>query len=81
MHSLSLESPSEVGRYNIIRKLLSDAIISPEVSLQALAMHTAAFSAVDLESCILQAKLSAIERATRNELVFRNFGEGVLVNI
>jgi hypothetical protein len=67
----SVEAPSEIARYELIRGLLSDTKIAPDISLRALALQTAAFSAVDLEFCVEQAKLFALERATQQKSVYQ----------
>jgi peroxin-6 len=58
-----LQAPSESRRFEIIKSLLCDTEIAPDVSLRGFSLQTAAFTALDLETCVGHAKLYAFERA------------------
>ncbi|KAK2467125.1 hypothetical protein APHAL10511_001383 [Amanita phalloides] len=61
-HRYNCKAPSEQGRREILKDLLADVIILPDVSLEDLAAQTAAFVPSDLNNFVKLAKLSSLER-------------------
>ncbi|KAK4704294.1 peroxin-6, partial [Phenoliferia sp. Uapishka_3] len=59
----SLDAPGEPERLSILRSLTSHATVAPDVSLQPLAVQTAALVAGDLVDLVRRACSSATERA------------------
>ncbi|KIY51147.1 AAA-domain-containing protein [Fistulina hepatica ATCC 64428] len=63
-HEISVEAANEEERYEILRVLLKDTTLSPDVSLSHLAVQTAALIASDLDDLVDCAQQVAIERAS-----------------
>ncbi|KAF5330107.1 hypothetical protein D9758_018140 [Tetrapyrgos nigripes] len=64
-HEVEFQAPDEHDRYNALRTLLSNWIISPDVSLSNLAQQTAAFLVGDLTNLVTRAEAAAIVRASK----------------
>ncbi|KAJ8086247.1 peroxisomal assembly protein [Marasmius tenuissimus] len=63
-HEIVFEAPEEHERAEMLRGLLSHAILSPDVSMSDLAQQTAAFVAGDLADLVHRAEAAAIVRAS-----------------
>ncbi|OBZ75775.1 Peroxisomal biogenesis factor 6 [Grifola frondosa] len=65
-HEIVFEAPGEVERYEILTSALSDCAVAPDVSIQDLAVQTAALVAVDLIDLVSRAKTASIRRSLHN---------------
>ncbi|XP_006458394.1 hypothetical protein AGABI2DRAFT_216898 [Agaricus bisporus var. bisporus H97] len=62
-NEIQFEAPNEDERLEMLQTLLSNASLAPDVSLEELAIQTAALVAMDLVDLVFQAKSSSLERA------------------
>ncbi|EEB91641.1 hypothetical protein MPER_09971, partial [Moniliophthora perniciosa FA553] len=61
-HEISFEAPDEQERTEILSELLTNAVISPDVSMSVLAQQTAAFLAGDLADLVRRAEAASLLR-------------------
>ncbi|KAJ7582447.1 AAA-domain-containing protein [Mycena floridula] len=62
-HEVHFQAPAESHRLEILKSLLSDATLSPDVGIEALATQTAALLPSDLHDLVLRAELAAMKQA------------------
>ncbi|KAJ7191062.1 AAA-domain-containing protein [Mycena pura] len=64
-HEVTFEVPNEAERHEILRSLLSETVLSPDVSLSKLATETAALVAGDIANLVRRAESLSVGRASR----------------
>ncbi|OCH95204.1 AAA-domain-containing protein [Obba rivulosa] len=65
-HDITFEAPGEAERHEILRSLLKESNLSPDVSLKEISVQTAALVAADLVDLVTRAKAASVERAMRD---------------
>ncbi|KAF8623959.1 hypothetical protein AX15_006117 [Amanita polypyramis BW_CC] len=76
-HKFNCNAPNEQERQEILDRLLTNTIISPDVSVEDIATQTAALLPSDLVDLLVHAKLSSLERgipASVSEVVAASAG-------
>ncbi|KAJ7746664.1 P-loop containing nucleoside triphosphate hydrolase protein [Mycena metata] len=64
-HEVAFEAPNEAERHEILRSLLAESLLAPDVSLSKLATETAALVAGDIANLVQRAESTSIQRASR----------------
>ncbi|KAJ7435381.1 AAA-domain-containing protein [Mycena galericulata] len=64
-HEIAFEAPNEAERHEILRSLVAETTLAPDVSLPKLATETAALVAGDIASLVQRAESISIGRASR----------------
>ncbi|KAJ7771890.1 AAA-domain-containing protein [Mycena metata] len=64
-HEVGFEAPNEAERHEILRSLLAESLLAPDVSLSKLATETAALVAGDIANLVQRAESTSIQRASR----------------
>ncbi|KAJ7043376.1 AAA-domain-containing protein [Mycena alexandri] len=64
-HEVAFEAPNEAERHEILRSLLAESLLAPDVSLSKLATETAALVAGDMANLVQRAESTSIQRASR----------------
>ncbi|EMD34491.1 hypothetical protein CERSUDRAFT_97749 [Gelatoporia subvermispora B] len=62
-HEIAFEAPGEAERHEILRSLLSESVLAPDVSLKEIAVQTAALVAADLVDLVSRARAASFDRA------------------
>jgi len=62
-HEVVFEAPNEAERLDILKRLVADVPLSPDVSLKEIATQTAAMVASDLVNLVELAQATALKRA------------------
>ncbi|KAF8311552.1 AAA-domain-containing protein, partial [Clavulina sp. PMI_390] len=62
-HEITFEAPAEAERHAILKNLLMEQVLAPDVSTKSLATQTAALVAADLVDLVHRAKAASIQRA------------------
>ncbi|THV08077.1 AAA-domain-containing protein [Dendrothele bispora CBS 962.96] len=65
-HEIEFQAPDEQDRCNILSTLLTNVVVSPDVSLSDLSQQTAAFSAGDLVNLVARTEAIAVTRASKH---------------
>ncbi|KAH9914715.1 AAA-domain-containing protein [Fomitopsis serialis] len=62
-HEITIETPGETERHEILNALLQGHIVAPDVSVKEIAVQTAALVAADLVNLVFRTQTAAAERA------------------
>ncbi|THH31360.1 hypothetical protein EUX98_g2823 [Antrodiella citrinella] len=65
-HHLSMETPEDSERFDILQSLLGETALNPDVSIRDLATETAAFVGRDLFDLTLRAKNSSVKNTLKS---------------
>ncbi|KAI0806992.1 AAA-domain-containing protein [Fomes fomentarius] len=79
-HEIVFEAPGELERHEILRSILVDCTLAPDVSVKDLAVQTAALVAADLVDLVARAKAASILRSTKeHSTVYDVFSAGISI--
>ncbi|KAI0747694.1 AAA-domain-containing protein [Daedaleopsis nitida] len=78
-HEVVFEAPGEAERYEILRSILADRTLAPDVSVKDLAVQTAALVAADLVDLVARATSASIQRSMHEQsgTVYDVFSAGI----